>query len=274
MQPQEEGDLFSLEPALDRRRTEKALDELFHEAGAYRRSADYHELLQFVRRFPTLAPYNGFLLHVQKPGTQYVASVSQWKRRFNRSIKLGARPLVILVPFGPVAFVYDLPDTEGSDLFPKELLNPFQTEGGVEAGIYSQVLSNLRRDSVYFAEVDSSCTLAGFIRLAADTRVLKVGTGPVRALYELLVNGNLDIGAKYATLVHELGHLFCGHLGSPDESWWPDRRDRNKNEREFEAESVTWLVCERIGVKNPSAKYLAGYLEQNKEIPSISLDAV
>ena len=43
---------------------------------------------------------------------------------------------------------------------------------------------------------------------------------------------------------------------------------------EFEAESITWLLCERFGIDNPSAEYLKGYLNKNNEIPSISIDTV
>ena len=51
------------------------------------------------------------LLQVQKPGLTYAASAWDWKTRFDRTIKEGARPLVILWPFSPVAFVYDVLDT-------------------------------------------------------------------------------------------------------------------------------------------------------------------
>jgi hypothetical protein len=43
---------------------------------------------------------------------------------------------------------------------------------------------------------------------------------------------------------------------------------------EFEAESVCYLVCERLGIDNPSDEYLAGYLGKNEHIPPISLDCV
>jgi hypothetical protein len=48
----------------------------------------------------------------------------------------------------------------------------------------------------------------------------------------------------------------------------------NRNEREFEAESVCYLVCGRVGIDNPSDKYLAGYIEQNSHVPEISLECV
>jgi len=79
---------------------------------------------------------------------------------------------------------------------------------------------------------------------------------------------------RYATLVHELGHLYCGHLGTPNDRWWPNRRGLSLKSREFEAESVAYLVCRRAGIEPPSDEYLSGYLEQDGEVPMISLDRV
>ena len=50
-----------------------------------------------------------------------------------------------------------------------------------------------------------------------------------------------------------------------------------KNEQvvaEFEAESVTYLVCERLMIDNPSAEYLANYVKTREDLPSISLECV
>jgi hypothetical protein len=33
-------------------------------------------------------------------------------------------------------------------------------------------------------------------------------------------------------------------------------------------------VCERAGIKNPSAEYLSGYLNENAQIPKVSLENV
>src|SRR5207253_8093173 len=60
------------------------------------------------------------LLHVQKPGLSYAASERDWQERFGRLVKVGSRPLLILWPFGPIALVYDVQDTEGRDL-PKDV---------------------------------------------------------------------------------------------------------------------------------------------------------
>ena len=76
------------------------------------------------------------------------------------------------------------------------------------------------------------------------------------------------------TLAHELGHLYAGHIGTPNPNWWSDRRGLDLKVREFEAESIAYLVCARFGIDNPSEAYLAGYMRNNEEIPEISLDCV
>lgn len=44
-------------------------------------------------------------------------------------------------------------------------------------------------------------------------------------------------------------------------------------EREFEAETVAWLVCKRQGIENPSEEYLASYAPHG-EIPICSMDII
>jgi len=67
---------------------------------------------------------------------------------------------------------------------------------------------------------------------------------------------------------HELGHIFCGHLGEcqsrseVDESGWPDRRFLGKHEREVEAEAVAFLVASRAGLVTESAAYLKTHAER------------
>jgi len=101
-----------------------------------------------------------------------------------------------------------------------------------------------------------------------------VGSRQVNVFYQLVVNRKLSEEEKFATIVHELGHLFCGHLGSPVPDLYPSAAGLSLSEGEFEAESVTWLVCERLGIDNPSASYLSGYLGKDRQIPRISFETV
>lgn len=61
---------------------------------------------------------------------------------------------------------------------------------------------------------------------------------------------------------------------SPDRTWWPDRVSLPLTCREFEAESVCYVICKRIGIENPSEAYLYGHLEKGGQVPSISLELV
>jgi Zn-dependent peptidase ImmA (M78 family) len=56
------------------------------------------------------------------------------------------------------------------------------------------------------------------------------------------------------TLAHELGHLFCGHVGADKGDPW-DNRVCTEATSEFEAESVAFLVTERLapGLEMPDA---------------------
>lgn len=254
------------------------LDKLFYEIGTYRRSSDFKELLKFIKKFPKIAPYNAMLLHIQKPGSVYVASAYEWRQKFERDIKPEARPMVILRPFGPVSFVFDLSDTFGVKPFPEDLLEPFAVEGKIPDCEYQSLINNMKCDGVLYVEADYGTNLAGMIRNCSSRREIKIEKSSkeiwVKAHYGMIVNKNHAPEIKFATILHELGHLYCGHQGTPNEKWWEDRRYLNKNEREFEAECVCWLICERRGIANPSAEYLSGYLDKNENIPEISTDTI
>jgi hypothetical protein len=253
----------------------RILDELFTHVSSYRTTAAYRQLLDFVSQFPFYAPFNAMLVHVQKPGARYVRPAHRWWQDYGRRIRPGAQPLVILQPMGPVMFVFDVSETEG-DAIPPEIENPFAVRGGRVEKQLERTVDNAGRDGIRITETRLGSQQAGSIRITASPRLTirfsESNEVPLR--YELLLNLNHEATARYATLVHELAHLYCGHLGTPDVRWWPDRRGLSHDVREFEAESVAYLVCRRTGIEPKSDEYLAGYLKSNDEIPSISLDCV
>jgi len=251
-----------------------ALDELFRETLAYRRSPAYFDLLNFINRFPSYAPFNCFLLHMQRPTISYVATRIQWKLRFDRTVKDDAHPLVILAHMGPVVFVYDLADTEGDEL-PQELERPYATSGEhVPETVWSNTRLNCaERDQVALVEKNFSPLQAGVAK-PNDCR-LKVGSQQVLAKRLVELNRNHSRDEQYVTLAHELAHIHCGHTGGdPQDGWWPDRSGLGRQRSEFEAESVSYLVCSRLRMNTTAAEYLAWYTTFNETIPDISLETV
>ena len=75
---------------------------------------------------------------------------------------------------------------------------------------------------------------------------------------------------SWQLVFHELAHLFCQHIGC---SWW-EGRSYTRETKEFEAETVAYLVCKRLGIQSHSVEYLANYLDENEQIPPILLDFV
>ncbi len=274
-----------MESGLNEDWAKKALDELFNLTTTYRSSASYHELFKFIVRFRSYSPYNAMLIHLQRSGASFVAPASRWLRDYQRAIRPGANPIVILQPFGPVMFVYDVADTlplPDAMPLPKEIYSPFEVRGGKIGKEFEITVQNAKRDGILVHLERAGSQSAGSIRSTTRGGSIPflVRKKPkeehvmVPIKYDLLVNSAHPREVQYATLAHELGHLYLGHLGSPNKNWWPDRGKLDFSSREFEAESVSYLVCLRLGLDTPSEKYLNGYLSKKKEVPQISLEAV
>ena len=114
------------------------------------------------------------------------------------------------------------------------------------------------------------------IRLTQNTRKTYNQLEPdPDAHYLILMNRESTVEDKYSSLVHELGHIFCGHLGVDRKAWWHNRCNLEKTEEEIEAESVSFLVCRRQGLVASSEKYLSSYrTEGDQQVPPLSLNAI
>lgn len=273
----------------ERDSAKRSLDELFSLTRQYSACTSYDGLMKFVARFRFYSPFNAMLVHVQMPGATFVAPPYRWLQDFGRRIKAAGRPLVILQPRGPVMFVFDVSDTEPTENaipLPPEVKNPFDVRKGRIGKELETVIESAKRDGIRITNAPAGSQAAGSIRpVASDVRgVVKFCVGfdesrkpvfvdiPVR--YDLVVNKNHNREVQFVTIVHELAHLYCGHLGTPDKKWWPDRNGLSLNTREFEAESVAYLVCSRANIDNPSEKYLSGYVAKEDQAPPISLECV
>ena len=270
----------------DRDSAQSALDEMFQYALRYTGSKEFEDLMRFTARFRMYSPFNALLAHIQMPGASYVAPAYRWARDYDRRIRPGARPIVLLRPGGPVMFAFDVSDTKplrGAKPLPRHVTDPFATSGPGWAGSrLGWTAENAKRDGVLIAERDAGSQSAGQISEAEtgafvsfQFRTLpKPESRDVKVRYELLLNAKHSPEDQYATLAHELAHLYCGHLGTPNLDWWPSRCGLSEKEEEFEAESVAFLVCRRLGIENPSLEYLSGYLKNDIPIPAISLNCV
>ncbi len=267
------------------------IDELIRRVEVYRDSNRFYEMMKYVGRVSYLAPFNAMLVNLQKPGTQIAFSISRWMK-YGRRPKLNSNPLIVLIPFGPVQTLYDFDSTEEIEDFyaprrDKEglieewcnVLN--KTKGEIDPKKFDNLLSNL---PIYGITLDTkfnaASTYGGYLGklvqnsnnqfkveglLTKDKDFGRVTFSEQKARFIISVNKEQNREARFHTICHELGHLFCRHL-------FYDTKERHLShkEEEFEAETVAWLMCRRHGVNNPSEQYLATYSRGGK-VPRCSL---
>ncbi len=262
------------------------IDELFLRVGFYRNGKEFKDLLYFCAKFKSLSPYNAMLVNIQRPNSDYVLNERQWRKRYDRKPKSGARPMIILVPFGPVDYVFDISDTEpinkqlgfsDNDIL-DQVSKPFAVDGKIDSNSYATFVYNLQYHGITLIATDTGSNFAGMLKyecngfgevsinLSKETSVKNI------AHYEISVNSMFSETERFAVICHELAHFFCHHITAHD-NWW-NVRNIAKNEAEFEAETVSWLVCNRLGIDSKSERYLSHYLNKNVEIPNISLERI
>jgi hypothetical protein len=254
----EQGDLFEVEA------TRSLLDALLTDSRLYHTSGDYKALLDFVVRLRNFAPFNAMLLQVQKPGLAFAASAVDWWTRFGRKPKEGARPLLILWPFAPVALVYDVKDTEGSDL-PRDVAAFFAHGpiGDAEIGRFRELTL---KKNITWADLDAGDAKAGSIRC-----IRRASDDKESNSYRIFVNKNHSAAVKFVTLAHELAHLFLGHLGADNALGVKDRSELSHQQEELESESVAYIVCGRNGVESRSKTYLANFVDRNTTVGNLDI---
>ena len=229
------------------------------------------EFLNFLARFRRYSLFNAMLIRVQRPGALAVASRQRW-RGYGRTVAPDAVPIVILQPFGPVQFIYDVGDTQGPPLPAGAKWGPFDTTGRIPHDAWDRAVGSAAKCGVVTELIENYGTaLAGTAALLDRT----AGSFVIDAQPDLFavddavrfrvkINRQLDRLGRFATLAHELGHIYCGHLGGDLRDRWANRSgDLTLGQRELEAEAVSWLVCRRLGLETRSAEYLAGYVEEN-----------
>ncbi|MDZ4403891.1 ImmA/IrrE family metallo-endopeptidase [Prosthecobacter sp.] len=249
----------------EREEAKSAVNELIESALAYHTPERFHELMEFASRMPRYAPYNAMLLHIQHPKARYIASAKEWAE-MGLKVKPGSRPLVVLQIMGPVRFVFDVADTYGNAL-PEAVRNavedPFHAQGEINELVWGRMLGLCASMSITVAEEVMHVDGAGYVQCAPS------GGG-----YDLRINECHDRPTKFATLAHELGHLFCGHVGKTENDFWDHRGDLAIEVRELEAEAVAYLVASRRKLHTASKKYLSHYLHPNAALPPISLEHI
>ena len=260
-----------------------SIDRLFQDVKRYRKCSEFKKKLDFYSNFPYLGVYNSELVAMQRPGARFVLSAKSWEEKYQRKIKPNARPLIILVPFYPVDFLFDITDTKPIDRNKKDdedvieqIINRSKASCYHHTSFYmNRLKENLPKHGIHLnrnyntgseilSEIRADHSETLYVQVYKDFHV------DYENYFTISVSPRANESETLAAVFHELGHLFCHHL---NHSWCKDR-SFTKEIKEFEAEVVSYLVCRRLGIESNSMIYLANYLETNDKIPPISIERV
>lgn len=125
---------------------------------------------------------------------------------------------------------------------------------------------NVKHDGVRVLEGRAGHVLAGSLQrsisgqtMRTDTRDGRIVGKSDRVRYECMLNSSYSPTEQLATRAHELGHLYCGHVGAPSGAWWKDRSTVPHLEKEFEGETTAQVVFRRVAPEAELPPHLDPY---------------
>lgn len=250
------------------------IDELLQRSWTFRNTKEFTKFFDFIARFKHYSRYNTMLVYIQNPAVTFFGGVSFWKKKFGRTIKKDARPHIILAPNGPVMLVYDVFDTEGKDT-PEKFLQeglgskPFEVKGRVEEVLFDKAIEECKKWGIKISFKPLSYFNAGYI-----TTIFK-------GYLEVCLKEGMSRQENFAVLIHELSHLFLGHTGHKKLHYQGKEKPIELAQRrlsttteELEAETISYLLCKKLGLESRSAEYIAGYIKSEKDLTEFSYEIV
>ena len=239
------------------------IDALIHSSAKYRNTAAFQEMIDFIGRFRDYAPFNVLLVRIQNPSCSFFATASHWRKKFGRTLKEDARPMVLLAPMRPVFLVYDVDQTEGREL-PKELNNFARFTGSWNPSWLENAIRSATSHRIRVNIKNLSSTQAGFATIDGAANKWKM---------RIAIHDGLDGPSQFGVLCHELAHVLLGHLGTDQDRWWPGRLV-DRHTAEIEAEAVAHIVAARFGLAGNSATYICRHLKSGELPKTVSLDYI
>ncbi len=241
------------------------IENLFERSWHFRNSEEFLKFFKFISGFHHYSRYNALLVYLQNDAVTFFGGISYWKNKFNRTVIQNAKPHLILAPKGPVMLVYDIMDTHGEET-PEEFLEkglgrkPFDVKG-----LFGKKDFQLVIEKVQDWGIDISFKSLSYFKSG------EVIPGWTHNL-EIVLKKKASNEINFATLIHELAHLFLGHTGHMYLFKKGTKRQTvllnrmlSKSASELEAETVSYLVCKRLGLEKSSVEYLAAYIENEEE---------
>jgi N-terminal domain of anti-restriction factor ArdC/IrrE N-terminal-like domain len=229
-----------------------SITQLCAETDAAKQSETYRSWLRTLGRFYSYSFNNWLLIYAQRPNAGRVAGFQTWKN-LGRFVKKGESGIRILAPI-----LRKIEDEKDNGVEPVVRVTGFKSIA---------VFDHAQTDGEPLPEIDSNAKEGGedlLPRLEAATeelgiqRVYKAIPGATEGLSKggvIEIEETLSTAARCGVIVHELSHEIL-HRQNRNEQ---NRNETTRQQRELEAESVSYAVLAHYGMHSESRFYLASY---------------
>ena len=256
------------------KRIDRGVEEVFN-------SDKYKEYLKFVSKFTDYSARNTMLINLQRPDATLVGSYGLWKR-LGRSVIKGENGIMIMSPVPHKTGQYREIERQAEDEWGNKLYNDDGTEkmetvekAIVEMAFRKQYVFDLSQtdgkpipDPVQelSGEIDEEKLNVIFKAVKKATGIApeyRSITGGAKGYYSpssnsIIIKSGMSGEQVLKTVVHESAHCL---LHDPDKKIVTVKSPRN--EKEVQAESIAFIVCEKLGVDTSeySFPYIASWSE-------------
>lgn len=242
-------------------------------------SERYKEYLKFASSFTDYSARNTMLINLQKPHATFVASYGKWKK-LGRQVNRGEKGIVI---FAPVIYETNQYSTVQKPVYDKKGKPLFNEDGTVKTQTVGEPLTNISFKKVYVYDISQTSgkeipnlavELSGDIdeakKEAIFTALKKVTgidfefldiQGGAKGYYNsaadrIVIKSGMSDAQTLKTAFHETAHKL---LHDPKLEIVTVKSPRN--EKEVQAESVAFMVAERLGLDTSeySFPYIASW---------------
>ena len=262
-----------------------SVNDLFQRSLMFKDSKEYLHFWNFIGKILHYSHYNAMLVYAQNKNVQYFGTPGYWERNFGRKVNKDARPYVIMVPFGPAGFVYDVYETTGKlspEAFITKGLNGglYRIKGNIPKELYEGLKKSLREYKIEVYESHMRFNQAGETRNGTD------------GVIQIEISDCFSPEQAFACLIHELAHHFLGHLGNKilkktslvksgenkgkqkTEIITITGRSPNADMCEIEAEAVSYLICARWNLESENEmEYISKHISE-EIIEQIDVDFI
>ena len=228
-------------------------------------SEKYEEFLITYSKFHKYSINNSILILMQRPDATNIASFQTWKK-LGRQINKGEKGIKVLVPI-PYKYEKEVESKTGD----KEVIELSGTSFRVGnvfdiSQTSGKELPKLTTDlKEYSADIELAIDAVARtskvpVRFESDMPHDKKGYYSINNK-EIVINDNMSDYQTFKTLIHEIAHSKI-HA--------KDLKKYNAHEREVQAESVAYVVCNTYGID--SSEYSFGYIagwSSNKEMSEL-----